>query len=146
MTEPATLPEQEHDDRDWCSEPGCRVPEALLHADGDGVLWCNSHDPNPAMVEARRLGRQRGALSTAKHFRRGLREEDLGPLESPEDAKRWSSVIAKAAATGQITPAQANASTRAVHQFLHARDQHIKETELADLRADVARLKQQGRR
>lgn len=144
MTSPQSMPTpgKEESERRWCAEPGCRVPDILLHTSAaDGQTWCNSHDPDPVVAEARRLGQARGALKTQLRFKRGLDADELGSLTTAEDAKRWSAVIATAAACGRITPSQANAAIRAVHEFLVSHDQDVKENELADLKRDVAVLK-----
>ena len=148
MTSMQTMstPGQEEPERRWCTEPGCRCPEILLHTSTvDGQLWCNSHDPDPVVAETRKLGQARGSLRTQMRFKRGLDAVELGSLTSAEDAKRWSAVIATAAACGRITPSQANAAIRAVHEFLRSHDQDVKENELSDLKRDVAALKRGAR-
>lgn len=146
MTEPATLPQldAEHEER-RCQHAGCRVPPALLYetADADGVAgWtCNSHDENPLMQEARRMARQRGAMATARHFKRGLDPGELGPLQTLEDAQRHLAISCEAVSTGRISPAVSNAIDRKVSLFLKARDLDVRETRLTRLEAELERLK-----
>lgn len=148
MTEPAVFPGvEEQEDERRCSGrrrdgSRCDVPGPMVLWDQDTeAWWCVNHHPSPEIIEARRLSRQRGALATRARFRRGLDPAELGELTTPQDAKRWSSVIALAVAGGRITPAQANAATRAVHEFLRSRDQVVRETELAALKRDLDALK-----
>jgi hypothetical protein len=146
MTTPATVPSVLDVDVPHCagitaSGGSCGSPTEMLRTDPEtGESWCFAHDPEKE--QERRLATTRGGLTTKLRSQRGLDPDDLGPLETPLDARRWSAVIASAAACGRITPAQANAASRAVDGFLKARDQHIKETELADLKRDLERLKQ----
>jgi hypothetical protein len=54
---------------------------------------------------------------------------------------RWSRVLATEVASGGLTPAQANAALRAVTSFTQARDLKVRESRLADLEAEVQRLR-----
>jgi hypothetical protein len=148
MTEPATMPAQgdaEPDaDRLWCSEEGCRVPETFLHTSTvDGLLYCTSHDPDPVVANARRLGQQRGALRSQMRHKRGLDPNELGPLTTLADATRHLAISCEAVSTGRISPAVSNAIDRKVSLFLKTRDLDQRETRLSRLEVEIERLKAQ---
>ena len=87
---------------------GSAVPRRCGGTNGDGspcnspfVLpsgFCISHDPDKE--HERKAAQQRGGMRTASRKRKGLNPADLPPLETLEDAQKWSAVIAKAVATG----------------------------------------------
>jgi hypothetical protein len=117
----------------------CGAPPELVSEAG----WCSSHDPDPVMQERLALARVRGGLASTKNRpQRPLTDEELGPLETAHDARRWAVVVAKAAATGRISPAQASAATRAVDQFLKALDTVGSRELVAQLAALTPRLDQ----
>jgi hypothetical protein len=82
--------------------------------------YCFSHDPGAATE--RTAARTLGGVRTASRKRRGLDPSELPPLESLEDAERWSAVIAKNVATGALSSAQARAVMHALSLFLKARE------------------------
>ncbi len=89
----------------------CRAPAELLLPSG----YCFAHDP--AVADQRTAARRNGGQTTRLKNRRGLDPEDLGALTTLEDAERWAARIALAAATGQLSSAQANSAMRAVREF-----------------------------
>lgn len=121
----------------------CEVPPALLTQDADGRHWCSSHDPSPEAEQRRKLASMRGGEATRiKHRKiKALDPGELGTLDTPEDAARWTRIIAEAVATGRLSTGAANAATRAVSQWLSARDLHVRETRLGRLEAEVERIR-----
>jgi hypothetical protein len=98
---------------------------------------------SPAIsAEQRKASRVRGGLSvTRQRGPRGLRDEQLGPLQTAADAQRWAETLARAVACGDLSASQANAAGRLLGEFVKARDLHTRERELADLRRDVQAIK-----
>lgn len=125
----------------------CRVPPKLLSGpDAEGRWWCASHDPDPVVRQQQALASQRGAAATrARHRKlRALDRGELGPLDTPEDAQRWAATIARAVAEGRLAQGAANAATRALNQWLNARDLNVRESRLRKLENEVARLHGEG--
>jgi len=61
-------------------------------------------------------------MRTASRKRKGLNPADLPPLETLEDAQKWSAVIAKAVATGELSSGQARAVQIALTTWMRAHD------------------------
>ena len=112
----------------------CKVPPEMLLDSG----FCYGHDPD--LEEQRKAVRSRGGLTTRLKARRGLDPGELGALDTPEDALRWSRVLAEACATGRLSAGQATAAGRLLQSWLSSRELHVKETSLRELAADVRRL------
>jgi len=113
----------------------CRAPAELLLESG----YCWTHDPDVPEAEKIAAKRNGGATMRLK-ARRGLDPEELGELQTPEDALRWAFVIARAGATGRLSAGAVTAVRGALSVWVAARDLHIKETELTKLAATVKRL------
>ena len=70
------------------------------------------------MAERGRIGAE-----VSKQVRRkgkGLRPGELGPLRSPQDAERWLRIVGRAVAEGRLRNRDADATTRAVKEWLRA--------------------------
>lgn len=122
----------------------CKAPPHLLLGDG----WCYSHSPDPAVKADREAARTRGGDTTARRYNgtKGLNENDLGPLESPGDAARWTREVALAVAVGRLTASQGQSITRAIQLFLKAHEAGETTARLADLEAKVREImKARGR-
>lgn len=121
----------------------CSVPPALLTEDAVGRFWCSAHDPDPVAVERRKLASLRGGESTrARHRRRAVLDPgELGPLRTPDDAARWSETIARAVAEGRLAAGAAQATTRALSEWVRARDLHVRETRLVALEQEIERMR-----
>jgi hypothetical protein len=119
----------------------CNIEPELLHQDDDGVWWCWNHDPDPVLAAERETARTRGGAATARKFRhhRYLDKADLGALESPADAMRWSAAIALGVATGVMSATAGNAALKAVEAFLGSLESVHLEERLQELEAQVAR-------
>jgi hypothetical protein len=149
-----TLPETVAEERDELGEPEtprcggtrhdgapCGVPAAILRQDEHGEWWCMGHDPDPVMRQRHALGTQRGGQTSKRRLSRYLGEDELGQLETAEDAARWSRIVGLAIASGRITPSAGRAILLSVKHWLASHDQTIRENELADLKREVERLK-----
>ena len=86
---------------------------------------------------------QKGAAATARKLRgaRGLDPGELPDLQSPHDAQRALDIIAHAAAEGRLPQRQADATTRAVREWLRAYDAGVVTDRVEELRAEMAKLK-----
>lgn len=116
MTEPLPVVDERPQDLRRCAGVNvdgtpCTVPPELVMGSG----YCFVHDPDRQQEVA--AARARGAMSAARKLRRGLDEGELGPLESPADAQRWSRVTAAAVASGRITAQQGQSVARLLDQW-----------------------------
>lgn len=116
----------------------CRVAPQLVGASG----YCRTHDPS--LVDARKLQSLRGGATTARRFKPGITPEDLGPLETPSDAQRWLRTIAQAVGSRHLTHAEGNAMSKAVSEWIKARDLDVREQRLTELERKLKRLQQGG--
>lgn len=98
----------------------CRAPEHMVDESG----YCHAHGPGARERMAER-GRK-GALSLRRKVKgSGLAEDDLGPLESHEDSKRWLGVLGRAVASGKLGDRAAQAAVRAVEAWLKAEGERL---------------------
>jgi len=125
-----------------CGMPNCKVPSDLLRHDPlTDTYWCRGHDPDPTVAAQRKADQERGGMSTARRFKRGLDASELGELATPADAERWSRLVAVAVASGVLTPAQGNTTLRAVSEFVKSRDLRVREDRLSALESELQRLR-----
>ena len=92
----------------------CGVPSDLLLEDG----YCFAHSPN--RKSERTAAATLGGIKAGAKRRRGLDPDVLGKLDTPADAKRMTSVIAIAVASGELPAPQARAALVAIQQWLRA--------------------------
>jgi len=83
---------------------------------------CIHHDPARRKLVER--ARSDGGRTTAEKRRKRpkLHDSDLPPLTSHEAAEVWTDEIGRAAATGRMSAAHANAALRAVKEWREARE------------------------
>ena len=88
------------------------------------------------------LGRK-GAESTRRKWRgaHGLEVGELPELRTPHDAQKALDIVAHAAAEGRLPQRQADATTRAVREWLRAYDAGVVTDRVEELRAEMAKLK-----
>jgi len=85
---------------------------------------------------------RRGAEATRKRFQAaGIASEDLGGLQTHEDAKRWLEAIGRAVVTGGLGNREATAGIRAVEAWLKAEGERVTMQVVGELKDEVARLK-----
>jgi len=115
----------------------CGAPPELVDPSSG---YCASHDPE--MREMLREAGRRGGQTTAKRFKSpGLPAEELGPLESVEDAQRWLRLIAQAVGERRITHSEGSSMTRAVKAWIQSEDTRLRATHLQELQEQIAELK-----
>ncbi len=73
---------------------------------------------------------------------RGLDHDELGPLQSHQDAKRWLEVVGRAVASGKLGERAAQAVIRAVSEWVRAEGQRFTVTAVEKLREEVERIRQ----
>ncbi len=116
----------------------CRSPEHLVDPK---VGYCSAHAPggHERMSE---IGRK-GAEAAARKLRRaaGLEPGELPELGTPHDAQRALDIVAHAAAEGRLPQRQADATTRAVREWLRAYEAGAVTDRLEELRTHVEELK-----
>lgn len=131
-----------------CAQAGCGVPSDLVLVDPDGEHEpaCFSHAP---WLEAERaIAREKGGARYAAKAKRYtfLDASDLGALETPADALRWSRVIAGAVATGRLSSAAASIALRAIEQWTRSHESVDLERRVAEVEQRVAEADQQRER
>jgi len=123
-------------------------PDLLLEDDEQpGVIhWCFNH--HPAYEAERELARSRGGHSKAAKDRRSgsrfLTTHDLGDLETPADALRWSQVIAGSVVTGKLGSNAAAVALKALEAWVKAHEAVDLEARLAELETRVERTTRGG--
>jgi len=85
-----------------------------------------------------------GGRASSRKRGKGLSPEELGPLETHEDAMRWARTIALAAASERISASRATALRGLLREWRAAREGHVEEVELEELRAKVEALEREG--
>lgn len=93
----------------------CGAPGSLVKEDG----FCSAHGPGAAARMADR-GRKGATAMRRKWKARGLEPGELPPLQTPHDAQHALETIVHAAAEGRLPQRQADATTRAVREWLRA--------------------------
>lgn len=91
---------------------GCGSPEAFVDP---GTGYCHAHGPDAKEIMAER-GRK--GAEVRNRSERGLDPEELPPLGSHSDAKRWLEAIGRAVATGRLGDRPAQAAIRAVSEWV----------------------------
>ena len=115
----------------------CDSPEPLVDAE---TGLCPAHAPGGPERMAD-LGRK-GAAATARKWRgaHGLEPGELPELRTPHDAQRALDIVAHAAAEGRLPQRQADATTRAVREWLRAWEAGALAEQVAQLQRKVAAL------
>ncbi len=114
----------------------CRAPERMLDARG----LCPAHRPG-ARERLSEAGRK-GAEATARKWRGrgGLEPGELPELRTPHDAQKALDIVAHAAAEGRLPQRQADATTRALREWLRAHEAGTVTEQVDELRRKVAAL------
>ena len=85
---------------------------------------------------------KKGAAATARKWRRahGLEPGELPELNTPHDAQAALDIVAHAAAEGRLPQRQADATTRAVREWIRAWEAGAVAEQVAQLQRKVAAL------
>jgi hypothetical protein len=116
----------------------CRAPASLV----DPLSrCCPAHGPGAKerLSEQGKVGAQ--VTKQVRRKGKGLRPGELGPLNAPEDAKRWLRIIGRAVAEGRLRSRDGDAATRAVREWLRAYDVGTVAERLEQLQMHVEQLK-----
>ncbi len=120
----------------------CRAPASLV----DPVSgFCPAHGPGAKerLSEQGKVGTQ--VTKQVRRKGKGLRPGELGPLRTPEDAKRWLRIIGRAVAEGRLRSRDGDATTRAVREWLRAHEAGVVTDRVEELKAEMAKLKGDSR-
>lgn len=83
--------------------------------------WCPSH--RPGNRERLREAARKGGLALArKHRGRGLDEDELPELHTPQDAARFLEAVVRAVATGKLGHNEGKAVVRGIREWLRAHE------------------------
>lgn len=93
----------------------CNAPEGLVDETG----LCQSHRDPEGMRER---GRKGGEATREALARPGLTSEELGSLETIEDAQRWLRLIGEGVVTKRLDRGDASAAVKAIEAWLKADD------------------------
>lgn len=107
--------------------------------------YCPAHAPG-GTATMRERGRKGAQTTKARYKGRGLHRDQLGCLESIEDAQRWLRMIAQAVGAREITHNEGAAMTSTVRAWLSAEDSRLRAEDLAELQGQIAELRRKGLR
>ena len=106
--------------------------------DRDG--YCPAHGPD-GTARMRQRGKRGGDATRRRFSGAGLSADCLGTLKSISDAQRWLRLISQAVGQRQLTHSEGQAMTAGVREWLKAEDSRLRAEDLAELQAQVKRLK-----
>lgn len=116
----------------------CGAPPELVDAE---TGYCPAHAPEGS--DRMREIASRGGKAAAAQGRDSLHPDDLGELESFEDAKARLDLISRAVLTGQIGTKVANAAIRSVREWVRAEGERAAAEDLEALREELERVKEE---
>jgi hypothetical protein len=149
MTMPETVPELVPETPvKRCAVADCNTPPQLVLEDPDGIHEPACYAHAPWLADERVLSARKGGLRFAAKARRFsyLTTDDLGDLESPADAKRWSEVIARSVATGRLSSAAAGIALRAIEQWTRSHEAVELEARVTEVEARLQQADEQRAR
>lgn len=83
--------------------------------------YCAAHDPDNR--EALREAARKGGQATARKLKRkGLDEDELPPLTSPQAAETWLETVARAVAVGRLGHHEGKAVIKAIREWIRVRE------------------------
>ena len=91
---------------------------------------------------AKKAGSKGGRATADKYRKRGLSLEQLGELETIDDAKRWLALIGQHVLSGGLNRQDGDVGIRAVRAWLEAHGSSIASEALEELRGQVKDLRQ----
>jgi len=116
----------------------CGSPESVVDPES-GLCWAHQPGGRERLVEAGR----KGAEATARKWRGrgGLEPGELPELKTPHDAQEALDIVAHAAAEGRLPQRQADATTRAIREWLRAHEAGAVADQVEELRRKLSELK-----
>lgn len=110
--------------------------------------FCPSHDPDNR-EKIREAARKGGQAMARRMEKKGLGDDELPPLDSPQAAERWLEATGRAVATGRLAHNEGKAVARLIREWLRAREagevaarmEELEEKMAALKRGDLKRLK-----
>jgi len=116
----------------------CGSPESVVDPES-GLCWAHQPGGRERLVEAGRKGAE--AMARKWRGRGGLEPGELPQLQTPHDAQEALDVVAHAAAEGRLPQRQADATTRAVREWLRAHEAGVVADQVEELRRKLSELK-----
>lgn len=104
--------------------------------------YCPAHRPG-GQEEMRRRARRGAEVANAERTPPGLEPDELPPLESHADAKRWLETVGRAVATGRLTDRAGQAVIRAVSEWVKAHEGELTALVVDELQEEVERLQRE---
>ena len=116
----------------------CGSPESVVDPES-GLCWAHQPGGRERLVAAGR----KGAEATARKWRGrgGLEPGELPELKTPHDAQEALDIVAHAAAEGRLPQRQADATTRAIREWLRAHEAGAVADQVEELRRKLSELK-----
>ena len=99
--------------------------------------FCNAHGPG-GQERMKRLA-QKGGIKSRQPS--GLDPNELGPLETHENAQAWLETLGRAVACGRLSDRQAQAAIRAVGEWVRTAGERATSEVLIELRDEIDRVK-----
>ncbi len=112
----------------------CQSPEHLVELE---TGYCPAHAPG-GQERMAEMGRKGAEAMRRKWMAKGLEPGELPELRTPHDAQRALDIVAHAAAEGRLPQRQADATTRAVREWLRAHEAGVVSDRLEVLKSSVA--------
>ncbi len=114
----------------------CQSPEHLVDLEAG---YCPAHAPG-GQERMAEMGRKGAEAMRRKWMAKGLEPGELPQLRTPHDAQEALDIVAHAAAEGRLPQRQADATTRAVREWLRAWEAGALAEQVAQLQRKVAAL------
>jgi len=115
----------------------CQSPEHLVDSD---TGYCAAHAPG-GQERMAEIGRKGAEAMRRKWMAKGLEPGELPELRTPHDAQRALDIVAHAAAEGRLPQRQADATTRAIREWLRAHEAGAVADQVEELRRKLSELK-----
>ena len=120
----------------------CNAPSRLVLDSG----FCFPHDNSPGAKEKQRLGQQLGGIMAMRKVRKGLDPDEVGQLETAEDAKRIAALVTVAIAEGRLPAATGKAVFSGIDLFYESLEADELIAELKRTKDELAHLKRERSR
>ncbi len=106
--------------------------------------YCPAHGPG-AFERLSEAGKKGAEATRAKWRGKGLREEELPELRTPEDAEAWLEALARAVSTGRLGHHEARAATGALREWLRAHEAGAVSERVGQLKKQLDELRGAGK-
>ena len=118
----------------------CGAPSNLVDPE---TGLCPSHSEN-ARERLREAARKGGEATARKLKGKGLSDDEIPPLRSPQDAERVLEVVIRAVATGRLGHNEGRTIVRGVREFLRAHEKGVEADRIDALMDALAEWRRTG--